>query len=88
MAKEQSQLKLGKSAAFVKTQLKQLRQEGDTWEADLRALPKPNGQSETHYLGLVVARPEGNPLVCMPVEYTPRTSTIGPTCWLTPCAGR
>jgi hypothetical protein len=29
MAKDQSQLKLGKSAAFVKTRLKQLKQEDD-----------------------------------------------------------
>src|SRR5215208_5957075 len=76
MAKEQPQLKLGKSAAFVKTHLKQLRQEADAWEADFRALPKPHGQSETHYLGLVVARPEGNPLVCMPVEYTPNVNDL------------
>lgn len=76
MAKDQSQLKLGKSAAFVKTRLKQLRQEDDAWEADFRALPKPHGQTETHYLGLVVALPEGNPLVCMPVEYTPNVNDL------------
>ncbi len=76
MATEQPQLKLGKSAAFVKTHLKQLRQEGDTWEADFRSLPRPRGQAETHYLGLVVALPEGNPLVCMPVEYTPNVNDL------------
>src|SRR3954463_4068052 len=71
MAKEQSRLKLGKSAAFVKTRLKQLGQEADVWEADFRALPKPHGQSETHYLGLVVALPTGAPLAYLPVEYAP-----------------
>lgn len=76
MAKEQTELKLGKSAAFVKTRLKQLRQEGDSWEADFRALPKPQGQAETHYLGLVVALPEGIPLTCMPVEYTPNVNDL------------
>jgi hypothetical protein len=76
MAKEQSQLKLGKSAAFVKTRLKQLKQEDDAWEADFRALPKPQGQTETHYLGLVVALPDGNPLVCMPLEYTPTVNDL------------
>lgn len=76
MAKDQSQLKLGKSAAFVKTRLKQLKQEDDAWEADFRALPKPHGQTETHYLGLVVALPEGNSLVCMPVEYTPNVNDL------------
>ena len=76
MAKELPKLKLGKSAAFVKTQLKQLKQENDTWEADFRALPKPHGQNETHYLGLVVALPKGNPLVSMLVEYTPNVNDL------------
>ena len=76
MAKEQPRLKLGKRAAFVKTQLKQLEQEDDTWEADFRALPRPPGQTETHYLGLVVALPKGNPLVYLPVEYTPSVNDL------------
>lgn len=76
MAKEQPKLKLGKGTAFVKTQLKQLNQEDDVWEADFRALPKPNGQSETHYLGLVVTLPGRNPLVCIPVEYTPDVNDL------------
>lgn len=67
---------MGKSAAFVKTRLKLLKQDEDVWEADFRALPKPHGQTETHYLGLVVALPEGNPLVCMPVEYTPNVNDL------------
>jgi hypothetical protein len=67
---------LGKSAAFVKTRLKLLKQDEDVWEANFRALPKPHGQTETHYLGLVVALPEGNPLVCMPVEYTPNVNDL------------
>jgi hypothetical protein len=75
MARQQPKLKLGKSVAFVKTHLKQLKQENDTWEADFRALPKEKGQTETHYLGLVVALPRGNPLVCFPlVEYTPNVN--------------
>jgi len=48
MATELPRLKLGKGAAFVKTQLKRLRQEQETWEADFRALPKPRGQTDTH----------------------------------------
>ena len=76
MAKELPKLKLGKSAAFVKTHLKQLKQENDTWEADFRALPKPKGQTETHCLGLVVALPKGNPLVCLPLEYTPNVNDL------------
>lgn len=76
MANKKPQLKLGKSVAFVKTHLKQLEQQDDEWEADFRALPKPHGQTETHYLGLVVALPEGNPLVCIPVEYTPTVNDL------------
>ena len=76
MADEKKKLKLGKSASFVKTQLKQLKQENDTWEADFRALPKSKGESETHYLGLVVALPRGNPLVSMLVEYNPNVNDL------------
>lgn len=76
MGNKVSKLKLGKSASFVKTHLKQLNQENDTWEADFRALPKPKGQTETHYLGLAVALPQGNPLVCIPVEYSPDVNDL------------
>src|SRR6202795_264049 len=76
MAKEHSRLKLGKRAAFVKTHLKVLPQEMESWEADFRALPKPRGQTETHYLGLVVALPNGNPLVYLPVEYIPNVNDL------------
>lgn len=76
MATDKPKLKLGKGTAFVKSRLKQLEQIDDAWEADFRALPKPRGQSETHYLGLVVSLPEGNPLVCMPLEYTPTVNDL------------
>ena len=76
MAKEHPRLKLGKRASFVKTHLKQLPQEKETWEADFRALPKPADQTETHYLGLAVALPKGDPLVYMPVEYTPTVNDL------------
>ena len=44
MAKELDKLKLGKGNVFVKSQLKRLRQEDETWEADFRPLPKPVSQ--------------------------------------------
>lgn len=75
-AKEPLKLKLGKSVAFVKTHLKRLSQENDTWEADFQELPKPKGQKETDYLGLVVALPDATPLVCIPVEYTPDVNDL------------
>lgn len=65
---KKNDLKLGKGTAFVKARLKRLRQEDDTWEADFRALPKPITQSETHYLGLVVAQPDGSLLADSHVE--------------------
>jgi hypothetical protein len=76
MVTEHPRLKLGKRAAFVKTRLKQLPQKKETWEADFRALPKPIGQVETHYLGVAVALPEGDPLVYLPVEYTPNVNDL------------
>jgi hypothetical protein len=54
VVRQEEKLKLGKGA-FEKGRLKRLRQEDETWEADFRALPKPVTQSQTHYLGMVVA---------------------------------
>jgi hypothetical protein len=71
MANEHPRLKLGKRASFVKTHLERLPQVRETWEADFRALPKPAGRSETHYLGVVAALPAGDPLRYLPVEYNP-----------------
>jgi Domain of unknown function (DUF6930) len=76
MAKEHARLKLGKRASFVKTHIKQVPQEKETWEADFRALPKPLGQTETHYLGLAVALPRGDPLVYLVAEYTPTVNDL------------
>jgi len=76
MAQEHPRLKLGKRAAFVKTHLKRLPQVKETWEADFRALPKPAGQTETHYLGVVAALPQGDPLHYLPVEYTPNVNDL------------
>ena len=76
MAIEHPRLKLGKSAAFVKTKIKRLPREDESWEADFRALPRPASQTDTHYLGLAVALPKGDPLVYMPVEYTPTVNDL------------
>ena len=76
MPREEEKLKLGKGAAFVKTRLKRLRQEDETWEADFRALPKALTQTATHYLGMVVTQPDGFYLAEMPVEYTPGVNDL------------
>src|SRR4051794_22372600 len=75
MAKEQRRLKLGKTASFVKTHLKQLPQEEETWEADFQALPKPVTQSRTDYLGMVVA-PDGSFLADSKVEGRPTVNEM------------
>ena len=59
VAKERHELKLGKGSAFVKSRLKRLPQEDETWEADFRALPQAITQSATHYLGMVLTQPDG-----------------------------
>jgi hypothetical protein len=76
MAQGHPRLKLGKRAAFVKTHLKRLPRQEETWEVDFRALPRPAGQTDTHYLGLAVALPRGDPLVYLPVEYTPTVNDL------------
>src|ERR1700752_3419489 len=76
MANEHPRLKLGKRASFVKTHLKQLPQEEETWEADFRATPKSADQTETHYRGLAPALPKGDPLVYLPVKYTPTVNDL------------
>jgi hypothetical protein len=43
---------------------------------DFRALPKPAGQTATHYLGLAVPLPKGDPLVYLPVDYTPTVNDL------------
>jgi hypothetical protein len=76
VAREEEKLKLGKDVAFVKGRLKRLRQEDETWEADFQALPKPITQSETHYLGMVVA-PDGTFLADSQVQGRPTVNDMG-----------
>ena len=76
MAQGRPRLKLGKRAAFVKTRLKRLPRQEETWQVDFRALPRPAGQTDTHYLGLAVALPRGDPLVYLLVDYTPTVNDL------------
>jgi hypothetical protein len=73
--REEEKLRLGKNAAFVKGRFKRLRQEDETWEADFQALPKPLMQSQTHYLGMVVA-PDGSFLADAYVEGRPTVNDM------------
>src|SRR5262249_20073257 len=90
VAREEEKLRLGKGAAFVKGRLKRLRQEEETWEADFRALPRPITQSQTHYLGMVVA-PDGSSLADAQVEGRPPVTHMAPplaTAMRRPLAGK
>jgi len=76
MAQAQEKLKLGGGAAFDKARLKRLRQQGETWEVDFRALPQPLMQTETHYLGLVVKKRGGSLLAEMQVKRRPSANDL------------
>jgi hypothetical protein len=73
---EEEKLKLGKGVAFDKSRLKRLPQGDDTWEADFQALPKPNMQNETHYLGMVVGQEDGSLLADLPVHGRPSVNDL------------
>jgi hypothetical protein len=75
VTRQEEKLKLGKGAAFEKGRFKRLRQADETWEADFQALPKPITQSQTHYLGMVVA-PDGSLLADSHVEGRPTVNDM------------
>src|SRR5205807_6747020 len=55
---------------------KRLPQEDETWESDFRALPKPMMQTETHYIGMVVAQPHGDYLAELEVKGRPSVNDL------------
>ena len=56
VAKERRELKLGKGASFfVKTRLRQLRQEDDTWEADFFPIPCSDSEHGSVWMGMVLS---------------------------------
>jgi hypothetical protein len=73
---EEEKLKLGKGAAFVKSRLNRLAQGDEAWEADFQALPKPIVQSETQYLGMVVAKKDGKLLAELAVHGRPSVNDL------------
>lgn len=75
MAAEE-ELKLGKGAAFVKSRLKRLPEADESWEADFQALPKPMGQSETDYLGIVAIKEDGSLLADSQVRGRPSVNDL------------
>jgi hypothetical protein len=76
MADDEKKLKLGKGNAFVKSQLRRLRQEDETWEADFRALSKPNSQGATHYIGMILTQPDGFLRAESEIEQSPNVNDL------------
>src|SRR5271166_3084484 len=75
--RKQEALKLGKGATFfVKSRLKRLPKEDETWEADFRALPQAITQSATHHLGMVLTQPDGFLLAESEVEQRPTVNDL------------
>ena len=52
---EPDKLKLGKGVAFVKSQLRYLRQEDDTWEADFFPIPCSSSPHGCVWMGMVLS---------------------------------
>jgi hypothetical protein len=73
---DENKLKLGKGNAFVKSQLRRLVQEDETWEADFRALPEPISQSATHYIGMVLTQPDGFLRAEAEIERSPNVNDL------------
>jgi hypothetical protein len=73
---EEEKLRLDKGSLFVKSRLKRLRREDDSWEADFRALPEPIDQSVTHYRGMVVCQADGSLLAESEVHGRPSVNDL------------
>jgi hypothetical protein len=55
VAAEVEKLRLGKGVFFVKSQLRRLEQEDDTWEADFFPIPRPASEPSEVWIGLVLS---------------------------------
>lgn len=55
MEQEPDKLKLGRRSWFVKSRLKRLPQDKDTWEVDYFPIPNSKGRRGTVWLGMVLS---------------------------------
>ena len=70
-------LKLGKGASFfVKTQLRRLRQEDDTWEADFFPIPCSDSEHDGVWWGIVLSHSHENVLAQHTVEEPPTVNDL------------
>src|SRR5450755_1883119 len=71
------QLKLGKGASFfVKTQLRRLRQEDETWEADFFPIPCSDSEHDSMWWGIVLSQSHDNVLAQRMVEEPPTVNDL------------
>ena len=76
MASRRFRLKLGKGVAFVKSELRRLRQEDDTWDADLQPLTGLGAKYDSVWIGLVVSHTEEFILAQLTVEKPPSVNDL------------
>lgn len=76
MSNDDNKLKLGKGMAFVKSRLKRLPQEDETWEADFRVMPEPSKKRGKRYIGMVLSQPHGFLLAMSDIEATPTVNDL------------
>jgi Plasmid pRiA4b ORF-3-like protein len=70
-------LKLGKGASFfVKSQLRRLRQEDDTWEADFFPIPCSDSEHDSVWWGIVLSQSHENVLAQQTVEDPPTINDL------------
>src|SRR5438128_6770465 len=70
-------LKLGKGASFfVKAQLRRLRQENDTWEADFFPIPCSDSEHEGVWWGIVLSHEHDKVLAQRMVEEPPTVNDL------------
>jgi len=75
-ADDRNKLKLGKGSYFVKTRLRQLEQEDDTWEADFFPVPSPDARVGDMWLGLVLSHAHDNVLAHLAVREPPGVNDL------------
>jgi hypothetical protein len=74
---EQQELKLGKGATFfVKAQLRRLRQEDDTWEADFFSIPCSDSEHDSVWWGIVMSHEHDKVLAQRMVEEPPTVNDL------------
>jgi hypothetical protein len=73
----EARLKLGKGKSFfVKTQLRRLRQEEDTWEADFFPIPCSDSEHDSVWWGLVLSQDHDKVLAHRMVEAPPTVNDL------------